>query len=205
MAPGNKRIFESVSSFLINERFSDLVSWVSQELEDDRFHPLYVIGTFHLLFLQIQPYQTANHQLCLAIVWHLLNKNGYSFFEYSHFAPTLLTKSEEYFNALRQAEKTAYGTWATLNVWLEFFLEVLLESNAVLSDTRQRLVGHYRLTPVQKQILQVVKTYGSATRERIARETGINVSTVKYNLSVLYSNGQLKREGGGRSTSYTVL
>ena len=198
-------IFPTVSPFLVEQRLEELLEWARHELEDGQFHPLFVIGTFHLLFLQIHPFPTANHRLALILLWRLLDAHGYSYVRYSHFAPEIASRSKQYFAALRQAEKTAYGNWSTLNIWLEFFLDMLVLASQNLLTLTERTVSSARLSSVQRRIIDVIKSSGSATREKIVTETGINLSTVKYNLSVLASRGHLKRDGGGRSTSYRLL
>jgi len=202
---GDERVFPAVSPFLIEQRLAELLEWTEHELGEGVFHPLFIIGTFHLLFLQIMPFPTANHRLALVLLWRLLEQHGYGFVRYSHFAPEIEQRSKQYFSALRQAEKTAYGNWATLNMWLEFFLDALVLASQNLLEKSQRDEHAARLTNVQRKIIDVIKSSGSATREKIVTETGINLSTVKYNLSILASRGHLKRDGGGRSTSYRLL
>ncbi len=202
---GDEVVFPTVSPFLVQQRLDELLEWARHELEDGQFHPLFVIGTFHLLFLQIHPFPTANHRLGLILLWRLLDAHGYSYVRYSHLAPELASRSKQYFAALRQAEKTAYGNWSTLNIWLEFFLDMLVHASQHLLAVTERTVSNARLSQVQRRIIDVIKSSGSATRERIVTETGINLSTVKYNLSVLASRGHLRRDGGGRSTSYRLL
>lgn len=202
---GDEVVFATVSSFLVEQRLAELLEWAQHELEEGSFHPLFVIGTFHLLFLQIHPFPTANHRMALVLLWRLLDAHGYGFVRFRHFAPEMESRAKQYFSALRQAEKTAWGNWSTLNVWLELFLDTLIASSNALLDISERQVSSARLTNVQRKIMDVIKANGSATRERIVTETGINLSTVKYNLSVLASKGHLKRDGGGRTTSYRVL
>ena len=202
---GDERVFPAVSPFLVEQRLSELLEWTEHELEEGVFHPLFIIGTFHLLFLQIQPFPTANHRLSLVLLWRLLDMHGYGFVRYSHFAPEIEQRSKQYFASLRQAEKTAYNNWSTLNIWLEFFLDALVLASQNLLEKTQRDENTARLTQVQRKIIDVIKSSGSATREKIVTETGINLSTVKYNLSILANKGHLKRDGGGRSTSYRLL
>ena len=204
LTPDNKIIFATVSPFLIEQRFEELMSWTSTELEADTYHPLIVIGTFYLLFLQLSPFQRHNHTLVQIICWRLLSEQGYDFASCRHFSPTFLNSYEGYFAALRQAEKTAGTSWNTLNIWLEFFLNALLSCCIELGKASERIHRARRLSGVQLEILDVVKQHGSASREQIVAQTGINISTVKYNLSVLFANGHLRRSGGGRTTSYSI-
>ncbi len=198
-------VFACVSPFLIDQRLRELISWLQQELTAQTFHPLFLIGTFHLLLLQIHPFPTANHRFSLLVVWHLLCERGFSFVRYTHIAPAFWEKRRQYFQALRQAEKSARADWATVNSWLELFLQSLEESGHKLWVESGAKENRSRLTEVQKLILEVVREHGALTREKIAGETGIHLSTVKYNLGVLSDRGHLKRQGGGRTTNYRLL
>jgi hypothetical protein len=198
-------VFPTLSHYVIEARLNELLSWVNGELKEGLIHPLIIIGTFHLLFLQISPMRTANVRLCQLITWQLLRKNGFGFVCQQHLSPILLERSEAYYNALRQAEKSVFTNWNSLSIWLEFFLESMLviENKLERQGAKQAAAG--QLSKVQQQIVDVVTRCGSASRDKIVQETGINISTVKYNLSLLSSRGQLVRRGGGRSTNYSLL
>lgn len=198
-------VFPAVSSFLVETRLEELLEWTKCELLENNFHPLFIIGTFYLLFLQISPFPTANHRLAIVLLFQLLDSHGYSFIRYSHFAEIFEQRSKQYFLALRQAEKTAGNSWSSLNIWLEFFLDALIDCSEKLLDQAEKSLGITRLSEIQKRIVDVVKTNGSASRERIVNETGIKLSTVKYNLGILADKGHLKRDGQGRATSYSLV
>lgn len=198
-------VFQTSSPFLIEKRLRELIDWLNQELNSGTYHPLIVIGIFHLLFLQISPYKSANHRLSFLLLWYLLRTNSYFFVLRNHFAAYIPGRERIYYAALRQAEKTALTTWSQINVWLECFTELLTLSVQSLLKAHAEKEERTRLTNVQKLIIGVVKNHGTVTRERIAEDTGINISTVKYNLSVLTERGQITREGGGRSTRYRVI
>lgn len=202
--PGDERLFDSLAAFLIENKLEELVKKTQAELNSGPVHPLYTIGIFYISFLQIQPFATANHRTVIALTWHLLINNGFEFLAFSHFAVSLKDKRNQYFNALRQAERTVNGNWSTINIWLEFFLEILILSKDKMANTREQIVAEYRMTDVQKKMFQVIQNEGSLCRSKIVSLTGINVSTIKYNLGVLTKKGLLKQTGGGRSTSYTV-
>lgn len=198
-------VFPTLQPFLVKQRFEELLKWTTTELSQGTFHPLIVIGLFHLLFLQIHPFETANHRVAILLSWQLLRANEFDFVEYNHFAPYFSERRDEYFTALRQAEKTVRGSWATLPMWLEFFCAALQESAQRLLAFGDRRLSTERLTSVQKRILDVIRSHGPISREHIVSQTGINLSTVKYNLGVLSGRGHLMRLGGGRTTSYRLL
>ncbi len=205
LSPSNESVFPTVSGFLVEQRLQELIDWTAQELDAGRFHPLLVIGVFHLLFLQISPFPQHNHSVALTLSWQLLKAHGYSFVAYRHFAPIFSDTSTQYFSSLRQAEKTAGGNWSTLNIWLEYFFGCLASCCKDLNRKSEKSSKASRLSAVQRDIIDVIRENGSATREVIVSTTGINLSTVKYNLSVLSTNGHLTRHGGGRTTSYSLL
>ena len=198
------RVFPAVSQFIVGQRTNEILEWVNAELEQDTYHPLIVIGAFHLLLLQTSPFTAANHRLALFYLRSLLIAEGYQFIGFVDFAKQFHRRRNQYFQALRQAEKTACSSWASLNAWLEFFLDSLTASCSELVSTLDKSVDDRRLTEVQRKIVEVVRENGPVSRDAIATETGINVSTVKYNLGVLSERGHLKRQGGGRSTSYLI-
>ncbi len=197
-------VFGAVPGFLVEKRLSELLSWLDGELESRVNHPLVTIGSFHLTFLQISPFPTANHRIALVLMWKLLCEEGYHFIRHNHIAPFFARRMKSYFYALKQAEKTAGSSWSSLNVWLEFFFENLSLAVEELIAKAMHQTEEHQLTTVQRRILELVRSTGPVTRDSIARQTGINVSTIKYNLSVLSERGHLQRHGGGRSTNYTL-
>ena len=90
-------------------------------------------------------------------------------------------------------------------MWLELFLDAILQGASTVYGRTKRESGRLRLTSVQRQIVHVIQSLGPASREQVAAATGINLSTVKYNLGVLSARGVLDRRGGGRTTSYAVI
>ena len=197
-------VFPTVSPFLVEQRLAELLGWAETELRTGAYHPLLIAPLFHILFLQIHPFPRANHRLSLAILWHILAENGFSFVRFQHLAPLFEARSKAYFSALKQAEKTAGTNWSTMNVWFELFFDTCLELTRNLRELSETLLDESRLSDVQRRIIDVVRARGTAARETIAHETGIHTSTVKYNLGLLSDRGHLKRDGGGRGTHYRI-
>ena len=204
LSPSGAEIMKTTSAFMIAQRLGELCDWTRKELTSGLTHPLIVIGIFQLCFIYIYPFRVASHRLGLLLTWRLLKANGYEFVRYGHFIPEICCHTEDYVNALIQAEKSAYGNWTTLPVWLEYFSETLGRACRGIIEQDKQKKSKARLTEVQRLIVEIVQQKGAATRDTIAKETGINIATVKYNLSVLTQRGQLRRHGGGRTTSYSA-
>lgn len=198
------QIFATVSPFLIGQRLNELLLWFKSNKDNGAIHPLLLIGTMHLCLLHIQPFSMASHAVALVTLWRNLIAAGYNFTRYAHLASVFASDPESYFSSLRQAEKTAYSSWNSLNIWLEYFLSSLLLEQRKLSKQQEQSVSLGRLTEVQRQLLSVVSRKGALSRDALATQTGINENTVKYNLGVLTQRGYLTRLGKGRTTSYAL-
>lgn len=201
----NQRVFTAVSPFLVKKRFYELVEWVSDELYLGEIHPIIVIATYHLLFLQLQPFQTANHRTALVTTWHLLRHSGFSFVRESDLFGIFLKDEKEYYAALKQSERSVFTDWTTMNAWIEFFSSKLFECATNCFEQDQTIADFNALSATQKRILEIIKREGVVSRERVVSETGISSSTIKYNLSQLAERGHLRREGQGRATNYRLF
>ena len=198
-------VFLGIQPNIIQARLNSLLKFTLRTGHSKDPHPLLKAGLFHLLFLQIYPFSKSCHRFSLGLIKLLLKNYGYSFSSHSLLIEFISKDKERYFLSLRQAEKFTFNTWSGINVWLEFFLETLLNS---LEDTIKNFEterSKKSLTSNQKRILEFIKISGSSNREMIAEKTGIKVSTIKYNLSVLTTKGFLLRSGKGRATSYRVI
>jgi Fic family protein len=201
---GDNRVFPTIAPYMIPSRLNELIAWTNKNLSDELEHPLLTIAAFHLVFLQISPFPTANHRIAIMLTWGMLAAHGYGFVRLNHYSPIWKNRAAEYFQALHQAEKTSFESWNTLNIWLEFFLETLHESVSKLLEESQTIQRTKRLTEVQQQLLASIRHHGFARRELLSKETGIKLSTVKYNLSVLQSRGLIQLIGAGRTAGYQV-
>ena len=198
-------IFPAVQVYLVRQRILELLEWTRTELAAPSIHPLFVPAVFHLAFLQIMPLPKLNHRVGLLLLSNLLRLSGCSFAHDHPLISVFCARRAAYFSALKQSERTAYASWSTLNVWLEFFLDALQTCGQELIFRYEKIHRQPALTASQQSIIEVVTTNGSATRERIATETGINLATVKYHLNALTNRGFLRRDGKGRATSYRAM
>jgi len=198
--PSESFIFQALEHFVVEARLKKQLIWVKEEGAD--LHPVIRAAILHLEFLQISPFNRLNHFVSLCQSRARLLNSGYPALREVSLGQELVTSQEKLFACLRQAERTCPGSCATLNIWLEFFTECLHQS---LLQARSLAQKKLRLLPSsQLEIVRVIKSRGSASREQIVRDTGLKTATVKYNLSQLAEKGLLFRTGGGRSTSWSV-
>jgi len=194
-------LFKTLEQTVIERRLSRLLAWYSAN--EKKLHPVIRIAIFHLGFLQVSPLERFNHFFALALTRSELLAAGYESLDYLSLGHLIYESHEDYFVALKQAERTTPGSCTTLNTWLEFMLSKLIRLNSELLEGLEQSRDVSRLPETQLKIVKLVEKKGSATRDQIAQETGINTATVKYSLSQLAAKGILKKFGGGRSTSYS--
>ena len=194
--------FPAINSFLIRQRLEELFFWFNDKTVRQNNHPLFMIAIFHLLFLQIHPFPTANHRIALICLSKLLNEFGYSTVTGKHIINVIMDNAENYFHSLKQAEKSTYTSWNSINIWFEFIIDCLLKclKNKDSKDSLNKL----KLTNTQKRILEAIYHYKAASRMEIAKHTNITISTIKYNLAILEQENHITRFGAGRSTKYSL-
>ena len=200
----NRALFPATAPYVASNRFNELFPWFEEELKIGTYHPLVVLGCFHVALLQTLPFAQGTHTCALLFMDKVLEKLNYSFVRYEHPFTRFAQTRSKYIIALQQAERSAFDNWSTTSMWLEYFLQTMSEGLQVLLRNFEASTNELKLTAVQQKIMSTIKDHGPSTRELVARETGINLSTVKYNLGVLWRRGHLKRMGGGRTTSYIL-
>lgn len=200
----NQEVFATVAPYVIKVRLDDLIAWAKKELSIGTYHPLLVVAVFWLLLLHINPFPNSNQRLCALLCRQMMIKAGFSAVEYAPNTVWLSKNIDLYCQALKQAEKNIYGTWAGINMWFECFLQSILSPLKELVEEVDSSVESSRATDVQQLIIDIVKKDGPVTRERIVEKSGIKLATVKYNIGVLFKRGVIKRLGAGRTTSYLI-
>ena len=194
--------FKTVSPFLIEKRLSELINWTRESVNQKNTHPLIAIAVFYLLFLQTSPFNTKNQIICSIITRNLLAATNHSFIHYTSIIPCFKNNLETYTSSLKEAEKTAYTTWSSLNVWITFFLNSIIHSTEKLIAEAKKIEKNSKLSNTQEKIFDAIDQNGIVGRNKIAKLTGINIATIKYNLQILTRDGYLIREGAGRGTKY---
>ena len=200
----NKALFSSVSPFILETRLEELIKWTNTEFNSKKIHPAIISSIYHLVSLHLQAFSELSHTITLISSWHLLKNYVFENFEQIDLSSYFLKRSEHYFTSIKQAEKSCFSNWHSINFWLEFYLETLIDALKESSEI-QRRTSNIKPNLNQQKILNFVERIGLAKREEIVSATGINIATVKYNLSVLTQRGNLKKAGKGKACSYSLV
>jgi Fic family protein len=198
-------IFETASPFDTPRLMQELVEWTRQELKGNKHHPLLVIAVFIVRFLAVHPFQDGNGRLARVLTNLLLLQTGYTYMPYSSLERVVEENREQYYRGLRSAQGTLDKDESHLTDWLRFFLLCLLQQKESLAEKvkRERLMT--ALSPLDEQILQLIRQHGRITLSDAQTLTDANRNTLKLHLRQLVQAGRLKLLGRGRSSWYEAI
>lgn len=198
-------VFETASPFETTIRMRDLVEWAVQAYADKRLHPLLITAIVIVEFLAIHPFQDGNGRLSRVLTTYLLLREGYHYVPYCSLEAVVEQSKEGYYLALRQTQGTLKNENPDWQPWIMFFLRALRHQKKRL-ETK---VEHENLLLTQipqlsLQILQFVKSRGTATISDIVTVIGANRNTVKKHLETLVETNRLRKNGIGKGTWYSL-
>ncbi len=196
-------LFETASPFETPQMMDALVLATRKKLKDDDTHPLIAISDFIVRFLAVHPFQDGNGRLSRVLTNLLLLRSGYAYAQYSSHETVVEANKEQYYLALRTAQK-GLGSGKELSAsWTEFFLEILKKQKDHLLEKLDREKIAHALPEVSIRILNLAKEHGRVTVSFTAEVLQVNRNTVKKHLQNLVRNGKLFLHGKGRGAYYT--
>ncbi len=194
-------VFETAPPFETPELMRKLIAQTRELLEDNALHPLILIALFVVHFLAIHPFQDGNGRLSRALTTLLLLKSGYSYVPYSSMETIIEENKNTYYKALRNSQQTFKTENINYDVWLMFFLQTVLKQKIRL-EKKIGLDKKQGLTLNQTKILNLFENINQWTSSDIAKETNINIATVKKVLAELVDIGILVKNGSTKGAWY---
>jgi Fic family protein len=198
-------VFETAAPFDTPRLMTELVGWLTSEREQRRLHPLLVIAVFTVVFLEIHPFQDGNGRLSRILTTLLLLQAGYAYVPYSSLESVIEQSKEGYYLALRQTQRSIRSNAPDWQPWLNFFLRALQRQMKRLATKveREKLVLP-SLPELSLRVLDHAREHGRVSVGDIIRLTGASRNTLKQQFRQLVEKGHLVRQGGGRTTWYTL-
>lgn len=198
-------VFETATPFDTPRLMTELLTWMQEERENERLHPLLLLGLWVVVFLEIHPFQDGNGRLSRVLTTLLLLQAGYAYVPYSSLESVVEASKEAYYLALRQTQGTIRTETPNWQPWLVFFLRSLAEQVRRLNKKleREKLV----LAPLPALSLQIVefaREHGRITMGEAIRLTGASRNTLKQHLRALVEQGHLHQRGRGRGVWYEL-
>ena len=186
-------------------QMNDLVEWTQNALEENRHHPLLVIGNFLVEFLKIHPFTDGNGRLSRVLTNLLLLQAGYAYIPYVSHEKLVEDNKPDYYIALRRSQKTMGTKKETITDWLDFFLDIILKQAHMAVE----LLSKENIEKILSEKQLIVWQYIEKTRETstgdVVENTKIARPTVKQTLDVLLKLKKIERVGLGRSARYRIL
>jgi Fic family protein len=196
-------VFQTATPFDTPRLMTELVTWVQEQREAGRLHPLLVIAVCIVVFLEIHPFQDGNGRLSRVLTTLLLLQAGYAYVPYSSLESVIEQNKEAYYLALRQTQGTLRTETPDWQPWLEYFLRSLSEQVRRLEEKveRERLVLA-ALPELSLRIVEFVRHHGRVTMGEAIRLTGASRNTLKQHFRALVERGHLNQHGSGRGVWY---
>jgi len=198
-------ILQTATPFETPRLMKELITWVQQEREGARLHPLLVIALAVVVFLEIHPFQDGNGRLSRALTTLLLMQTGYAYVPYSSLESVIEQNKDGYYLALRQTQVTIRTQAPDWQPWLLFFLRSLAEQVRRLEKKieREKLVLA-TLPELSLRIVEFAREHGRVTIGETIKLTGASRNTLKQHFRALVERGQLNRCGRGRGVWYEL-
>ncbi len=198
-------IFATTPAWQTPKEMKELVDWTSDELEANHFHPLLVIANFLVDFLKIHPFEDGNGRLSRVLTNLLLLRAGYQFVQYVSHEQIIERRKDEYYLALKKSQNTFNTDHDTIAPWLNFFLSVVKEQATSALVYLQEEKFEDTLSPKQLEVWKYLVKVGETGPAEIAKETGVEITTVRKALGQFVKLGKVKRTGRGPGTRYLKI
>ncbi len=198
-------VFQTASPFDTPRLMTELVTWVTNERETARLHPLLVIAVCVVVFLEIHPFQDGNGRLSRVLTTLLLLQAGYAYVPYSSLESVVEQNKEAYYLALRQTQGTIRTEAPNWEPWLLFFLRSLAEQVRRLEKKVEReQIVLAAMPELQLQIVEFAREHGRVTIGEAIKLTGASRNTLKQHFRVLVERNTLNQQGSGRGVWYNL-
>jgi len=197
-------LFETAPPFQTPQMMSNLVEAAGRRLKDANMHDLLAIADFIVRFLAIHPFQDGNGRLSRLLTNLLMLRSEYAYVQYSSHESIVEAKKDQYYVALRAAQKRLGTEEYMHETWTEFFLEMLKQQKDHLIEKLEREKIALALPEISIRILNLAKDHGRVTVSFITTVLQINRNTVKKHLQNLVRIEKLVPHGKGRGAYYTL-
>lgn len=198
-------LFDTTPAYLTPKETQELVEWTQEVLKEKTYHPLLIVGSFIVEFLNIHPFQDGNGRVSRILTNLLLLKSGYEYMPYVSHEKLIEDNKPDYYLALRKSQKTFRTKNENLTAWLEFFLEIVfLQSKMAVELLSQENIEKL-LSPSQLSVWEYLLKVNEASPLEMSKETGVPRPTVNQVVDKLLRLKKVERIGQGRATRYRKI
>ena len=202
--------YEAPPAARVPEEIEKFLKWFAKPGDTD---PLLVAGLAHLWFVTIHPFEDGNGRIARAITDMALARSEKTDQRFYSVSGQIRRERSEYYHMLERTQKSD----TDITRWQTWFLECLLHAiegahgtlSAVLN--KARFWERFAKAPLNERQIEVLNLMldgfdGKLTTSKWAKLTKSSQDTAYRDILDLVERGALRKdEGGGRSTSYSVV
>jgi Fic family protein len=202
----DKIVYDGPDATILSQEIDGLLKWLAGA---DDIHPVIVAGILHFHFVSIHPLADGNGRTTRLLTSLYLGLKDYDFRSSLVLESYYSVDKQAYYDALSLAKNYAGRKAASLNFWLDYFVDGFLSSAKVLSIEVNALSGlatgaeRVKISKTESDILSYAKQFGSISlTEAEDILVGISKRTIQRRLMKLVDDGYLVIEGDARNTKY---
>src|SRR3989344_3051466 len=198
-------LFDTTPAYLTPTAMLELIEWTLKSLREKTYHPMLIIGNFLVEFLQIHPFTDGNGRLSRILTNLILLKVGYLYMPYVSHEKLIEDNKPDYYLALRASQKTFDTKQEDINLWLKFFLKIILKQSEMAVGLLSAENIEKTLSKNQLAAWQYLQKVTEATPREIAQNANIARPTVNQIVDKFIRLKKVERLGLGRSTRYRII
>ncbi len=194
-------LFIPLAPFETSEALNQICSEYNFVIGNFLVEPLIIIPIFIHDFLCIHPFNDGNGRMSRLLTTLLLYQNGFYVGKYISLEQKIANNKDLYYDALRQTQKGWRDGNENPLPFIKYILGTVLSAYRDFED---------RFNIVEKK-LPAIEMVRKATKNKIGKFTkqdirelcpSLSVSSIEGSLRKMVKQGELKREGAGKSTYY---
>ncbi len=198
-------LFDTTPAYLTPIKVHELVDKTKYAFNENKFHPLLIIGNFLVEFLNIHPFQDGNGRLSRILTNLLLLKTGYLYMPYISHEKLIEDNKPDYYMSLRKTQKTLKTKHPDIIPWIDFFLSIVIKQSEMAVELLSKENIEKLLSVKQLAIWQYLQTVDETSPGEIAEKTKVARPTVNQAIDRLMRLNKVERIGMGRSTRYRKI
>lgn len=197
-------LFTPLSPFETPGALDRICDEYNRVIGNSEVEPIIMIPIFIHDFLCIHPFNDGNGRLSRLLTTLLLYKNGFYVGRYISLESLIARDKAAYYEALNKAGVNWYDGNEDVVPFIKYLLRIILAAYKAFDD-RFSIVEN-KLSAVEMVRKATLQKLGRFTKQDI-RELcpSLSISSIEGSLRKLVEEGELRREGVGRSTKYIRL
>ena len=197
-------LFTPLSPFETPDALDRICDEYNRVIGNSEVEPIIMIPIFIHDFLCIHPFNDGNGRLSRLLTTLLLYKNGFYVGRYISLESLIAKDKGSYYEALNKAGMNWQNGNEDIVPFIKYLLKIILAAYKAF-DNRFSIVEN-KLSAIEMVRKAVSQKLGRFTKQDI-RELclSLSISSIEGSLRKLVEEGELRREGVGRSTKYIRL